>query len=79
MTETGRWHVQRQITLGVILALALQTSGALIWSGRVGARLDQLETSAQRQAPTAERLAGLEAEMRLMRESLNRIERRLDD
>jgi hypothetical protein len=79
MTEASRWHVQRQITLGVLLALALQTSGALIWSGRVGARLDQIEAENARQAPTAERLAGLETEMRLMRESLHRIERRIED
>jgi hypothetical protein len=79
MTEANRWHVQRQITLGVLLALALQTSGALIWSGRVAARIDQLEYESTSRAPTAERLAGLETEMRLMRESLQRIERRIED
>jgi Tfp pilus assembly protein PilO len=79
MTALPRWQLQRQVTLGVLLALLLQTSGALIWFGQVGERLDQLERTTTRQVPLAERLARLEAEMRLARESLVRIERRMDD
>ncbi|MHA6288262.1 hypothetical protein [Maricaulis sp. CAU 1757] len=78
MARAG-WTLQRQVTLGVLLALALQTSGALVWSGRVGARLEQLERSEERAEPVAERLARLETEMRLVREGLGRIERRMDD
>jgi len=72
------WTVQRHITLGVLMALLVQTSGALIWFGQVGTRLDQLERQSVRQIDLAERLAGLEAEMRLVRESLVRIERRME-
>jgi len=79
MNALPRWQLQRQITLGVLMALLLQTSGALIWFGRVGERLDQLERTTTRQVPLAERLASLEAEMRLARESLTRIERRMED
>ncbi|WP_300543509.1 hypothetical protein [Maricaulis sp.] len=77
-TKTG-WTLQRQITLGVLLAIGLQSGGALIWSGRVAERLDQLERENLRTEPLAERLARLEAEMRLARESLVRIERRMDE
>ena len=79
MNALPRWQLQRQVTLGVLMALLLQTSGALIWFGRVGERLDQLERTTTRQVPLAERLASLEAEMRLARESLTRIERRMED
>ena len=79
MCEAENWSVQRQVTLGLIFAILLQTSGALIWSGRVGERLDYLEQSSDRQSPLAERLARLEAEVRLARESLVRIERRMDE
>jgi hypothetical protein len=79
MKALPRWQLQRQVTLGVLFALLLQTSGALIWFGQVGERLDQLERTTTRQVPLAERLARLEAEMRLARESLVRIERRMDD
>ena len=78
MTDSPRWHLQRQITLGVLLALLVQTSGALIWAGRVGERLDYLERDSLRSSPFAERLAGLETEMRLARQSLNRIEQRME-
>ena len=78
MTDAVRWHLHRQITLGVVLAFLVQTSGALIWFGRVGERLDQLEYEVVRQEPMAERLARLEAGVGLARESLVRIERRLD-
>ena len=79
MCEAENWSVQRQVTLGLIFAILLQTSGALIWSGRVGERLDYLEQASDRQSPLAERLARLEAEVRLARESLVRIERRMDE
>ncbi|MDF1768846.1 hypothetical protein [Maricaulis sp.] len=79
MREIDNWTMQKQVTLGLIFAILLQTSGALIWSGRVGERLNQLEQISDRQSPLAERLAGLEAEMRLARESLVRIERRMEE
>ena len=79
MREIDNWTMQKQVTLGLIFAILLQTSGALIWSGRVGERLDYLEQSSDRQSPLAERLARLEAEVRLARESLVRIERRMDE
>lgn len=79
MMTASRWQLQRQISVGVLMALLVQTSGALIWFGQVGTRIDQLERQSVRQVDLAERLAGLEAEMRLVRESLVRIERRMED
>ncbi|MBO6765767.1 hypothetical protein [Maricaulis sp.] len=79
MSEMPRWTLQRQVTAGVLLAIGLQSAGALIWSGRVAERLDQLEYANDRAGPLAERLARLEAEMRLARESLVRIERRMEE
>ena len=76
---TGRWEVRRQITLGVVLALFIQTGGALVWFGQVSERLDQLEMASERQVSLSERLARLEEQMQLVRESLVRIERRMGD
>ena len=57
MTETSHtispWRLDRSITLGVILALTLQTAGALMWTGAANERLDQLETRADATAPVA--------------------------
>ena len=72
------WRLDRSITLGVILALTLQTAGALMWTGAANERLDQLEIRADATAPVAERLARLEAHAAYSRAALERIERRLE-
>ena len=72
------WRLDRSITLGVILALTLQTAGALMWTGAANERLDQLEIRADASAPVAERLARLEAHAAYSRAALERIERRLE-
>ncbi|MFW6412674.1 MAG: hypothetical protein ACOC0V_00925 [Oceanicaulis sp.] len=82
MTETympGPWRLDRKITLGVVVALALQTSGALIWAGAASERLDQLEDSAEAGAGANERLARLEEHAAYTRAALDRIERRLNE
>lgn len=75
--------IERTLTLGVIVALALQTGGALIWAGAAGERLDQMERRLNDQAsvsaPVNERLARLEAHAVNARASLERIERKLDE
>lgn len=71
-------HVDRTVTFGLVLAVLVQTAGALLWAGAAEARLSQLETQAAADLPVAERLARLEEQMIGARESLARIERRLD-
>ena len=71
-------HVDRSITFGLILAVLVQTAGALRWAGAAEARLSQLEAQAITDMPVAERLARLEEQMIGARQSLSRIEQRLD-
>lgn len=73
-----QWRIERSVTLGVVVALALQTGGALIWAGAAGERLDRLEREMAPVTATSERLARLEEQVGQARESLARIERRLD-
>ncbi|XBQ16294.1 MAG: hypothetical protein ABL308_00090 [Oceanicaulis sp.] len=83
MTDTSYpgspWRLDRKITLGVLAALALQTSGALIWAGAASERLDQLEHRAEAGAAVNERLARLEESAAHTRAALDRIERRLNE
>lgn len=72
-------HMDRTITFGLVLAVGVQTAGALLWAGAAEARLSQLETQAAADIPVAERLARLEEQMLGARQSLSRIERRMDD
>jgi len=71
--------IDRNVTLGVVLTIILQTGGALIWVGGAEARLEALETQAELSPPVNERLARLEEQMQMARQSLIRIEQRLDD
>lgn len=65
-------------TGGVIVTIVLQSAAALMWFGRAGARLDALETRLQQQAGVVERLARLEEQALATRETLLRIESKLD-
>ena len=71
-------RMDRTITLSLVVAVLVQTAGALLWAGAAEARLSQLETQAAADLPVAERLARLEEQMVGARQSLTRIERRLD-
>lgn len=73
------FRIDRTITVGLILTVLVQTAGALLWAGAAEARLSTLEEKAQVNLPVSERLARLEEQMLMVRQSLTRIERRLDD
>jgi len=72
-------QLDRTITFGLVLAVGVQTAGALLWAGAAEARLSGLEAQAATAPPVAERLARLEEQMTGARQSLGRIERRLDE
>jgi hypothetical protein len=76
--SSSGWRLEHQIPLGVILALAVQTGGALAWAGGAAERIATLEHRLDRQAGVNERLARLEAEAEGARASLARIEAKLD-
>lgn len=70
MTERWPW--------AVIVAVALQAAGALLWAGQAAARIDELQSRIEAQAPVAERLARLEEQAVATRAALERIEAKLD-
>ena len=76
------WRFERTLTFGVVIALAVQSAGALIWAGAAGERLNQIERRLDEQdalsVPVAERLARLEEHAVHTRAGLTRIEQRLD-
>jgi hypothetical protein len=71
------WRIDRQITLGVLVTLALQTASGLVWAGATSERIRHLEARAETAAPVLERLARLEEHSVHTRTTLERIERRL--
>lgn len=71
------FRLDRTISLSLLVTLLLQTCGALLWAGAADARLQALENDVARQPAVTERLARLEEQMLMARQSLNRIEHRL--
>ena len=68
----------RRLTIGVILAVAVQSAGVLLWAGAAAERVATLEERMAAAAPVAERLARVEAELGAARLQLDRIERKLE-
>jgi len=70
--------IDRTLNLGFVVALGIQTAGALMWGGAAEARLKTLESEINREPSIAERLVRLEEQMQMARQSLGRIEQRLE-
>ena len=62
----------------MLVALAVQTGGALMWAGAAAERLSTLERQALLDRPVAERLARVEARLAAVQDQLDRIEDRLE-
>lgn len=77
-TPIGRWRLDRQVSAAVLVAVALQAAAALLWAGKASARIDDMQRRLEAQAPVAERLARLEEQATATRQSLARIEARLE-
>lgn len=73
MTETVR-----KVPVAVIVALAVQTAGALVWAGGAAARISVLEGRMGEHRQVAERLARLEEQSKATRAAVERIEMRLE-
>lgn len=77
-TTPNRWRLDRQISVALIVAVALQAAAALMWAGRASARIDEMQSRLDTQAPVAERLARLEEQASASRAALDRIEAKLE-
>ena len=73
MSETG-WKVPAAL----VVALGVQTVGGLVWAGGAAARIAALEDRVGEQRLVAERLARLEEQGIATRQTVERIERRLE-
>lgn len=73
-----RWRIDRRIPLALVLAIAVQTGGAVWWLANLSARVSTIEEAAIARQDERDRLIVLETELRAVNATLVRIERRLD-
>ncbi len=70
--------IERRLTAAFLLALAVQTGGALLWAGAAAERIDVLEERVAMAHPVYERLARVETELEAVRMQLDRIEDKVE-
>lgn len=78
MSEGSKFRLDRSMSLGLLLALTLETAGVLLWAGRAAARIDEVEGRVAASATVGERLARLEAMAAAQGAQLGRVEAKLD-
>ncbi len=72
------WHLDKRVPVAIIIALLMQTAGALVWAGAASERLSTLEGRTQSLTKMNVRTARLEEQVIYMRATLDRIENKLD-
>lgn len=78
MNNQSGFYLEKKFTLSFVFVLCLQTASALMWGGAAEARIKMLEAEVSQVPPVNERLARLEEKVDLTRETVLRIEKRLD-
>ena len=68
----------KKAVAALVVALAVQTFGGLVWAGGAAARIATLEQRVSEQRLVAERLARLETQGEATAAAVERIERRLE-
>ena len=71
-------ELKARIPVAVLVAVAIQTAGALLWAGGAAARISALEARVEGQGSVAERLARLEEQTVAVRQAVERLERRME-
>lgn len=74
----AHWHLDKRVPIALIAAMSLQTAGALLWAGAAMQRIDYLEREVSAGSMIGERTARVEEQMRYLRQSVDRIETKLD-
>lgn len=70
--------IDKKITLGLLLALIVESAGVFAWAGATGERLREVEMRVGGQAAMAERLVRVEVKVDQAAVQLTRIERKLE-
>ncbi len=71
-------RLERKLPSALVAAFVIQTAGALFWAGSAAERIADLERSRAADQAAIEKVAVLEEQVHAIKESLDRIETKLD-
>ena len=69
---------ERRFPAALVAAFLLQTAGALFWAGSAAERIADLERTVASDQAAIQKVAVIEEQVRAIKESLDRIEDKLD-
>jgi hypothetical protein len=78
LAESIQPMLDRRLPAALVAAFLLQTAGALFWAGSAAERISVLEKTAANNQAAIERVAVLEEQVTTIKQSLDRIEAKLD-
>jgi hypothetical protein len=78
LIESIQPMLDRRLPAALVAAFLLQTAGALFWAGSAAERISVLEKTAANNQAAIERVAVLEEQVSTIKQSLDRIEAKLD-
>ncbi len=78
IVDSFRQMPERKFPAALVAAFLLQTAGALFWAGSAAERIADLERTVQSDQAAIQKVAVIEEQVRAIRESLGRIEDKLD-
>ena len=71
-------EIEKKVTISLIMAILIQTGGALVWAGAAAERISNVEAELNGRKSVSERLVRVEAQLEDVRAQLGRIERRVE-
>jgi len=71
-------EIEKKVTISLIMAILIQTGGALVWAGAAAERISNVEAELKERKSVSERLVRVEAQLEDVRAQLGRIERRVE-
>ena len=74
-----RMPADKRVPAALVAAFLLQTAGALFWAGSAAERIADLERTLHADQGAIEKVAVVEEQVRSIRDSLDRIESKLDN
>ena len=78
LAETIQPVLDRKLPAALLAAFLLQTAGALFWAGSAAERISTLERTLAADQSAIARVAVLEDQIAAMKQTLDRIENKLD-
>ncbi len=78
LTETVQPVLDKKLPAALVAAFLLQSAGALFWMGSAAERITVLERTLGDDQAAIQRVAVLEEQVRSIKETLDRVENKLD-